>query len=139
MTADIPVTSDSGQKENRVAEGSSLRLTLSYFIKTSNVDPWSFTERQKMLIFEWDPKKGKSNLGKHGVSFDEASTAFKDPLSLTIDDPLHSNDEDRTVLIGISYKNRILVVVHTERGDNIRIISARKAVKKERKYYESNV
>ncbi len=92
-----------------------------------------------MLIFEWDPKKGKSNLGKHGVSFDEASTAFKDPLSLTIDDPLHSNDEDRTVLIGISYKNRILVVVHTERGDNIRIISARKAVKKERKYYESNV
>jgi hypothetical protein len=88
-----------------------------------------------MLIF----KKAKNNLGKHGVSFQEASTAFKDTLSLTIDDPLHSNDEKRLVLIGMSYNNRILVIVHTERGDNIRIISARKATKKERKYYESNV
>lgn len=92
-----------------------------------------------MLIFEWDLKKAKNNLGKHGVSFQEASTAFKDTLSLTIDDPLHSNDEKRLVLIGMSYNNRILVIVHTERGDNIRIISARKATKKERKYYESNV
>ncbi|MBW2167467.1 MAG: BrnT family toxin [Deltaproteobacteria bacterium] len=92
-----------------------------------------------MLIFEWDLKKAKTNLGKHGVSFEEACTAFKDPLSLTIDDPLHSNDEKRLVLIGMSYNNRMLVVVHTERGDNIRIISARKATKKERKYYESNV
>lgn len=92
-----------------------------------------------MLIFEWDLKKAKTNLGKHGVSFEEACTAFKDPLSLTIDDPLHSNDEKRLVLIGMSYDNRILVVVHTERGDKIRIISARKATKKERKYYESNV
>ena len=92
-----------------------------------------------MLIFEWDLQKAKNNLEKHGVSFEEASTAFKDPLSLTIDDPLHSSDEKRWVLIGISYNNRILVVVHTDRGDNIRIISARKAKKKERKYYESNV
>lgn len=92
-----------------------------------------------MLIFEWDLKKAKTNLGKHGVSFEEASTAFKDTLSLSIDDPLHSSDEKRLVLIGMSYNNRILVVVHTERGDNIRIISARKATKKERKYYESNV
>jgi uncharacterized DUF497 family protein len=91
-----------------------------------------------MLKFEWDPQKAKINLGKHGVSFAEASTAFKDILSLTIDDPLHSSDEERLVLIGMSYKNRIIVVVHTERGDNIRIISARKAIKKERKYYESN-
>ncbi|MBU4288468.1 MAG: BrnT family toxin, partial [Proteobacteria bacterium] len=90
-----------------------------------------------MLIFEWDLKKAKTNLGKHGVSFEEASTAFKDTLSLTIDDPLHSSDEKRLVLIGMSYNNSILVVVHTERGDNIRIISARKATKKERKYYES--
>jgi len=89
------------------------------------------------LIFT--SKKAKTNLGKHGVSFEEACTAFKDPLSLTIDDPLHSNDEKRLVLIGMSYDNRILVVVHTERGDKIRIISARKATKKERKYYESNV
>ena len=92
-----------------------------------------------MLIFKWDLKKAKNNLGKHGVSFQEASTAFKDTLSLTIDDPLHSNDEKRLVLIGMSYNNRILVIVHTERGDNIRIISARKATKKERRYYESNV
>ena len=92
-----------------------------------------------MLLFEWDLKKAKTNMGKHGVSFEEASTAFKDTLSLTINDPLHSSDEKRLVLIGMSYNNRILVVVHTERGGNIRIISARKATKKERKYYESNV
>ena len=92
-----------------------------------------------MLIFKWDLKKAKTNLEKHGVSFEEASTAFKDTLSLIIDDPLHSSDEKRLVLIGMSYNNRILVVVHTERGDNIRIISARKATKKERKYYENNV
>ncbi len=92
-----------------------------------------------MLLFKWDLKKAKTNLEKHGVSFEEASTVFKDPLSLTIDDPLHSSDEERLVLIGMSYNNRMLVVVHTERGDNIRIISARKTTKKERNYYESNV
>ena len=91
-----------------------------------------------MLIFEWDPQKAKSNIEKHGVSFEEASTAFQDTLSLAIDDPLHSIDEERVVLIGMSNKNRLLVVVHTERGDNIRIISARKATKEERKNYESN-
>jgi len=92
-----------------------------------------------MLIFEWDFKKAKTNIEKHGVSFEEASTAFRDPLSLTIDDPLHSRDEERLVLIGMSYNNHLLVIVHTERDDNIRIISARKATKKERKYYETNV
>nr|NJM01985.1 BrnT family toxin [Desulfobacula sp.] len=61
-----------------------------------------------------------------------------DPFSLTIDDPKHSDDEQRFVLIGKSYKNRFLIVIHTERGDNIRIISARKATQKERAYYESN-
>lgn len=91
-----------------------------------------------MIIFEWDPKKNRSNIEKHGVSFEEASTVFQDTLSLTIDDPLHSIDEERLILIGMSQKNRILVVVHTERGDNIRIISARKTNKKEREYYESN-
>jgi len=84
------------------------------------------------------PQKAKSNLKKHGVSFEEASTAFQDILSLTIDDPLHSIDEERVVLIGMSNKNRLLVVVHTEREDNIRIISARKATKEERESYESN-
>ena len=91
-----------------------------------------------MLKFEWAPQKAKINLKKHGVSFSEASTAFEDVLSLTIDDPLHSSDEERLVLIGMSFKNRLTIVVHTERGDNIRIISARKATKKERKYYENN-
>jgi uncharacterized DUF497 family protein len=90
------------------------------------------------LIFEWDPPKNRSNIEKHGVSFEEASTVFQDTLSLTIDDPLHSIDEERLILIGMSQKNRILVVVHTERGDNIRIISARKTTKNEREYYESN-
>ena len=92
-----------------------------------------------MLIFEWDLKKAETNLKKHGVSFEEASTAFKDPLSLTIDDPLHSGDEERLILIGMSYNNNMLVIVHTEIRDNIRIISAKKATKKERNYYETNV
>jgi len=92
-----------------------------------------------MLIFEWDLKKAETNLKNHGVSFEEASTVFKDPLSLTIDDPLHSADEERLILIGMSYNNRMLVIVHTEIRDKIRIISARKATKKERNYYETNV
>ncbi len=91
-----------------------------------------------MLSFEWDPNKARKNIEIHGVSFDEASTAFKDTLSLTIHDPLHSNEEDRFTLIGNSVKSRLLVIVHTERGDKIRIISARKATKKERKQYEEN-
>lgn len=62
-----------------------------------------------MLFFEWDSNKAKRNLEIHGVSFDEASTAFKDPLSLTIYDPLHSENEDRFVLIGNSFKNRLLI------------------------------
>ena len=91
-----------------------------------------------MLLFEWDKNKAKRNIEIHGVSFDEASTAFKDTLSLTIHDPLHSNEEDRFTLIGNSVQNRLLVIVHTERGDKIRIISARKTTKKERKQYEEN-
>lgn len=91
-----------------------------------------------MLLFEWDSAKARKNIKIHGVSFDEASTAFKDTLSLTIYDPLHSDEEDRQILIGNSYKNRLLVVVHTERGDKIRIISARKATKNEKKQYEEN-
>jgi len=91
-----------------------------------------------MLLFEWDPDKAKKNLKIHGITFDEASTAFEDTLSLTIYDPLHSESEDRFVLIGSSHKNRLLVVVHTEQGDRVRIISARKAKKNERKQYEEN-
>ena len=91
-----------------------------------------------MLYFEWDTIKAKRNIRIHGVSFDEASSAFKDTLSLTIYDPLHSEDEDRQIFIGNSHQNRLLVIVHTERGDKIRIISARKATKHERKQYEEN-
>ena len=91
-----------------------------------------------MLLFEWDPNKAKENLETHGISFDEASTAFRDTLSLAIYDPLHSEEEDRFVLIGNSHRNRLLVVVHTERADCIRLISARKATNKERKQYEEN-
>lgn len=91
-----------------------------------------------MLSFEWDPIKAKRNIRVHGISFDEASTAFKDTMSLTIFDPLHSADEDRLILIGNSLQNRLLVVVHTERGDKIRLISARKATKHERETYEEN-
>ncbi len=91
-----------------------------------------------MLLFEWDPNKAKENIETHGISFDEASTAFGDTLSLAIYDPLHSEEEDRFILIGNSHKNRLLVIVHTERAENIRIISAKKATKKERKQYEEN-
>ncbi len=91
-----------------------------------------------MILFEWDPQKAESNFKKHGITFDEVSSAFKDTLSLTIDDPLHSHDEERLVLIGMSHKNRFLTVVHTERNENIRIISARKSTKSERRFYESN-
>ena len=90
------------------------------------------------LLFEWDPKKARRNLVIHGVSFDEASTVFQDPLSITIDDPLHSEDEERSVLLGHSYRNRLLVIVHTERGDRIRLISARVATNRERLRYEEN-
>jgi hypothetical protein len=91
-----------------------------------------------MLSFEWDPIKAKRNIRVHGISFDEASTAFCDTMSSTIFDPLHSTDEDRLILIGISHQNRLLVVVHTERSDKIRLISARKATKHERETYEKN-
>lgn len=90
------------------------------------------------LLFEWDPGKARSNLKKHDVSFDEASTAFKDTLSITISDPLHSSEEDRFVLIGLSGANRLLVVVHTERKERIRLISARLSTRKERIHYEKN-
>ena len=90
------------------------------------------------LQFEWDDNKAKSNAAKHGVSFEEASTVFGDPLSLTISDPAHSQAEDRFILLGRSHKQRLLVVVHTDRGDNIRLISARRASKHERKNYEES-
>ena len=91
------------------------------------------------LTFEWDENKGERNLKKHGVSFEEASTVFGDPLSRTIGDPLHSDEEDRFVILGQSHRRRLLVVVFTERGENIRIISARAAGRRERKDYEEGI
>jgi uncharacterized DUF497 family protein len=87
------------------------------------------------LTFEWDGHKAVANASKHGVSFEEAATAFGDPLSITVADPDHSIDESRFVLIGKTFKDRTVVVVHTERGDNIRIISARPATRREIKDY----
>jgi hypothetical protein len=91
------------------------------------------------LRFEWDPEKARSNLRKHGVSFEEAATCFGDRLSITIVDPEHSGVESRYVLVGLSLRNRLLVVVHTERGDTIRVISARKATRRERQAYEEGI
>ena len=88
------------------------------------------------LTFEWDSRKARSNLAKHGVGFQEASTIFGDPLSLTIPDPEHSLSEERYITVGRAFSGKLLVVVHTERGDNIRIISARRASRRERKFYE---
>ena len=90
------------------------------------------------LEFQWDNRKAKENLRRHNVSFEEARTVFSDFLSLTIPDPLHSEKEERLIIIGYSEKQRLLVVVHTERGDVIRIISARQATPYERKTYESS-
>ncbi|MCA1612979.1 MAG: BrnT family toxin [Acidobacteria bacterium] len=86
--------------------------------------------------FEWDEEKADRNLSKHGVSFAEGSTVFADPLSLTIPDPLHSADEERFVTLGLSYRERWVAVVYVERGERVRIISARPATPRERKDYE---
>ncbi len=88
------------------------------------------------LTFEWDKRKAASNLKKHGVSFEEAASVFGDPLSLTIADPDPSDDELRSIIVGQSYRGRTLVVAHTERGNNIRLISARLATGRERETYE---
>ena len=90
------------------------------------------------MNFDWDPKKAKQNLEKHKVSFDEAITVFYDPLAKVSHDPDHSNEEDRFIIIGHSQKNNLLFVVHLYREpqDSIRIISARKATRKETKDFE---
>jgi hypothetical protein len=90
-----------------------------------------------MLTFEWDAKKAATNAEKHGVSFEEAATAFGDPLSITIDDPDHSDEEERFVLLGMTHRGRIVVVAHTDAaGDAVRLISARLATRRERTDYE---
>jgi uncharacterized DUF497 family protein len=89
-----------------------------------------------LLHFDWDPEKADSNVKKHGVTFAEAATAFGDPLSITIPDPDHSFGEARFILLGVSFQGRLVVVVHTEARDSIRIICARLATRAEQKSYE---
>ena len=88
------------------------------------------------LSFDWDPEKAARNLAKHRVTFGEAASVFADRLSLTVPDPRHSIGEERLALLRLSSRGRLLVVVHTEREDIIRIISARAATRRERRMYE---
>jgi uncharacterized DUF497 family protein len=88
------------------------------------------------LEFEWDFQKAERNLKQHGVSFDDATTVFRDTLSITILDPDHSERENRFIDIGMSHRGELLVVSYTERKEKIRIISARPATRAERKNYE---
>ena len=88
------------------------------------------------MVFEWDENKAATNLVKHGVSFDETKTVFNDPLYVDFYDPKHSDDEHRYIVIGMSAQNRLLLVAYTERGDAVRLISAREATRVERRAYE---
>ena len=88
------------------------------------------------MIYEWDPTKAKSNLRKHDVSFEEAASVFLDPLAMTYPDPDHSGHEIREITVGHSTSHRVIFIYHTQRGDRIRIIGARKATAGERQQYE---
>ena len=88
------------------------------------------------LRFEWDPQKAARNLAKHGVPFEAAATVFGDPLGRITSDPRHSVDEERFVLLGLSRQQRLLAVMFAERGEAIRVISARRAIPRERRDYE---
>ena len=88
------------------------------------------------ISFEWHPDKTADNLRKHGVSFEEAATVFRDDLSITVPDPDHSVEEERLITVGLSSHNRLLMIAHADRGDNIRIISARELTSSERRQYE---
>jgi hypothetical protein len=89
-----------------------------------------------VLRFEWDPQKAARNLVKPGVSFEEAATVFGDPLGRIASDPRHSADEERFVLLGLSRRRRLLAIMFAERGQGIRLISARRATRRERRDYE---
>ncbi len=91
----------------------------------------------KFLEFEWDTNKAEATFKKHGVTFSEAAAVFGDPLEITISDPDHSDDEYRFISIGRSEAEQLLVVTYTERGNHIRIISARSATPREVRNYES--
>jgi len=91
------------------------------------------------LRFEWDPKKAKKNFSKHDVSFEEAMTVFRDPLGHVFDDEVHSAKEKREILIGHSEREQLLLVSFVDLGETIRLLSARRATRQERKDYEENV
>jgi uncharacterized DUF497 family protein len=91
------------------------------------------------VIYEWDSKKAKANLRTHGVSFDEAASLFLDPLAVTFPDPDHSGKEFREITIGHSARQTVVFLSHTRRGDRTRLISARKATRRERKQYEEGI
>ena len=93
-------------------------------------------QKSPRVTFEWSATKATDNLQKHGVAFQEATSSFRDWFSLTIPDPEHSDHEERWILLGLSNRNRLLVVAHTDRGDRIRLISARTATRRERREYE---
>ena len=86
--------------------------------------------------FEWDDEKARTNVSKHGVSFEEAGSVFSDWFQITRPDPQHSTDEERFVTIGMSTRSRLLVVIHTDRADEVRIISDRQASRFEKEIYE---
>jgi uncharacterized DUF497 family protein len=88
------------------------------------------------MRFEWNENKAASNLSKHGVSFEEAKTVFDDPLYIDFYDPDHSENEERYLIVGESNRGRLLIVSYTERGDSIRLISAREVTRTEREAYE---
>jgi uncharacterized protein len=92
-----------------------------------------------MIQFEWDPARAKMNLRKHGVTFREAAAVLRDPLGITIFDPDHSDEEDRFIIFGFSAAGRLLMVAHTERGERIRIISARGLTRAEREVYDQEI
>ncbi len=87
------------------------------------------------MIFEWDPRKAASNIRKHAVGFSEGATIFLDALAWTFPDPDHSETESRFITIGLSARGRIIVVAHADRGDTVRIISARRATRREMDEY----
>ena len=88
------------------------------------------------MEFEWDPEKAAANVKRRRISFTEAASVLEDPLSTTFPDEAHSEEEIRFLTIGASRRGRVLVVAHTERDDSIRIISARRATRREREFYE---
>ena len=90
------------------------------------------------MNFEWDSEKAALNLERHRISFEEAATAFGDPLSITIGDPDHSEAEGRYVLLVMTFRGRLVIVVHTDRGENVRLIGARLANRRQRQSYEQD-